>query len=91
KIREMGEFPDELKLKLYHLMLSHHGKGEWDSPVKPRFAEAEALHYADLLDSHVKEFLQIEKSEEGKEREGVWSAFSRELERYLYLGRRAKA
>ena len=55
--------------------------------MKPLFAEAEALCYADLLDSRLKEFVQMQKREEAKGKEGVWSDFSRGLERFLYLGR----
>ncbi|MFA5364897.1 MAG: HD domain-containing protein [Candidatus Bathyarchaeia archaeon] len=52
------DFPEDLKMQLSHLMLSHHGKNEWGSPVSPETPEAIALHYADLLDSQVKKALQ---------------------------------
>jgi len=87
KIKEIEGFPEELRLKLLHLILSHHNYGEWGSPVKPMFREAEALCYADMLDSQLKEFLQLQKYEEMKEREGIWSDFSRRLGRFFYLGR----
>jgi 3'-5' exoribonuclease len=87
KIKGIKGFPEELSLRLLHLILSHHNFGEWGSPVKPLFAEAEALCYADLLDSQLKEFLQIQKHEEAKGKEGVWSDFSRRLDRFFYLGR----
>jgi len=38
-------------LLLQHLLLSHHGKEEWGSPVKPQVIEAVALHYIDNLDA----------------------------------------
>ncbi len=88
KIKEIEGFPEELGLRLLHLILSHHNYGEWGSPVKPLFAEAEALCYADLLDSQLKEFLQIQKHEEAKGKEGVWSDFIRRLDRFFYLGRK---
>ncbi len=87
KIKGIKGFPEELELRLLHLILSHHNYGEWGSPVKPLFAEAEALCYADLLDSQLKEFMQIQKHEEMKGKEGVWSDFSRGLGRFLYQGR----
>jgi 3'-5' exoribonuclease len=34
-------------LMLQHLILSHHGKGEYGAPVSPLTLEAEVLHYAD--------------------------------------------
>ena len=87
KIKEIEGFPEELGLRLLHLILSHHNYGEWGSPVKPLFAEAEALCYADLLDSQLKEFQQIQKHEEMKDKEGIWSDFIRRLDRFFYLGR----
>jgi len=88
RIKGIKGFPEELSLRLLHLILSHHNYGEWGSPVKPLFAEA--LCYADLFDSQHKEFLQIQKHEEAKGREGVWSDFSRRLDRFFYLGRKEK-
>lgn len=32
-----------------HLMLAHHGRREWGSPVEPQCAEAWAVHAADML------------------------------------------
>ena len=87
KIKGIEGFPEELGLRLLHLILSHHNYGEWGSPVKPLFAEAEALCYADLLDSQLKEFQQIQRHEEMKDKEGVWSDFIRRLDRFFYLGR----
>ena len=88
RIKGIKGFPEELSLRLLHLILSHHNYGEWGSPVKPLFAEA--LCYADLFDSQHKEFLQIQKHEEAKGREGVWSDYSRRLDRFFYLGRKEK-
>ena len=87
QIKRIEGFPDELRLRLLHLILSHHQQGDWGSPVKPLFAEAEALCYADLLDSQLKEFLQVQKFEAAKGKEGIWSDFSRRLDRFVYLGR----
>jgi 3'-5' exoribonuclease len=36
---------------LQHLVLSHHNKGEWGSPIQPQLPEAVALHYIDTLDA----------------------------------------
>ena len=54
KIEEIEGFPKELKTKLIHCILSHHGEYEYGSPKKPKTLEAVALHYADALDSKVK-------------------------------------
>ncbi|MDA8020728.1 MAG: HD domain-containing protein, partial [Thermoanaerobaculia bacterium] len=43
--------PDRIRLHLEHLVLSHHGKREFGSPVEPATPEAWVLHVIDLLDS----------------------------------------
>lgn len=60
KLRENGtEFPPALEQQLIHLILSHHGKYEWGSPKLPTLVEACILHQADLMDSQVKNYLQM--------------------------------
>lgn len=56
-------------LNLKHMILSHHGKLEWGSPVIPLTPEAVALHYIDNLDAHTQ---QINSSLEGLDK-GQWS------------------
>ncbi len=56
KIDEIEGFPHDLKVKLLHCILSHHGEYEHGSPKKPKTLEAVALAYADALDSRVKGF-----------------------------------
>ena len=64
KIRSRGvEFPEELEMLIIHMILSHHGKREWGSPEIPKTLEALVLHYADLLDAHIK--YHVQKVEEG--------------------------
>ena len=43
-------FPAELRLRLIHAILAHHGRLEHGSPVVPSTLEAIVLHYADNLD-----------------------------------------
>lgn len=45
----LSDHPEVLALK--HLILSHHGKPEWGSPVYPQLPEALALHHIDNLDA----------------------------------------
>jgi len=56
KITELGDIPEDLSMKLFHMVLSHHGEVEngWGSPVSPQIPEAFALHHADDLDAKVK-------------------------------------
>ncbi|HER45196.1 MAG TPA: HD domain-containing protein, partial [Thermoplasmatales archaeon] len=57
--RDGNEFPKELEHQLIHLILSHHGKYEWGSPKLPKLVEACILHQADLMDSQVKNYMQL--------------------------------
>ena len=43
--------PERIRLHLEHLILSHHGKRDYGSPVEPATAEAWVLHIIDLMDS----------------------------------------
>ena len=46
---KMGDFPEDLKNQLIHLILSHQGKLEYASPVTPKTLEAIVLYHADEL------------------------------------------
>ena len=48
---EIAGFPEDLRLHLEHLILSHQGHREYGSPVEPMTLEAFALHSIDDLDS----------------------------------------
>ena len=73
ELREKGkDFDQGLEDKLCHIMLSHHGKYEFGSPRMPKTIEAITVHAADMMDSHVKNFIQT--IEEGrKTSEDVWA------------------
>jgi len=51
RIGEIEGFSELTASKLRHILLSHHGKKEWGSPVEPLFPEALAVHEADDLDA----------------------------------------
>jgi 3'-5' exoribonuclease len=76
--------PEEVALKLTHMILSHHGSYEFGSPKRPKFTEALILNYLDELDSKIQTFKEIAEHDPG----GKWSAYQRLFDRYLYLGRR---
>ena len=89
ELRQNGEeFPEELETHLLHLILSHHGRYEWGSPKIPKTVEACTLHYADLMDSQVKNYQQ-NLEEAKKMTEEDWAmVFDSELgkRRLVYLG-----
>ena len=71
-------FPEELKLRLLHMIASHHGRYEWQSPKMPKTIEAVLLHHIDLLDGEAYKIVA-----ETSGRESGWS-WSRLLERWVY-------
>lgn len=52
-MHEIEGFPPELQLKVEHMILSHQGKYEWQSPKQPKFKEALLLHYIDAMDARM--------------------------------------
>lgn len=84
KLKEKSDFPDVLKMKLTHLILSHHGnvESEYQSPKRMKIPEASALYHADLLDAKVKEFLQ--EMEKEKNLEDDW-VYLRSLSSEVYM------
>lgn len=80
-------FPQELRLHLLHIVLSHHGRLEFGSPVLPKTPEALLVHYLDDLDGKLESmFRAIQDGSEGN-----WSPYSRSLERMIYKVRWPKA
>lgn len=61
KIDRMEGFPPELGNKILHMILSHHGRLEYGSPVTPQFPEALALHKIDDCDAQTKNSIQVKK------------------------------
>lgn len=59
KIRQIMDFPETLKIKIAHIMLSHHGDLENGSPKEPHFSEAIAVYYADEFDSKLAQWTKI--------------------------------
>jgi len=84
KLAAMKDFPEEIALRLKHLILSHHGEYEFGSPKKPAFLEAFALHLIDDLDAKMNGLGRfIEKDRQ----EGRWTDFNRLFDRYFLKGR----
>ena len=83
KIAGLGNFPDEIDLRLKHLILSHHGEYEFGSPKRPKFLEAFALHLIDDLDAKIK---GLGRFMEKDRQEGTWTDFNRMFERYFLKG-----
>ncbi len=84
RIRSIADFDPDLRLKILHMIVSHHGRYEWQSPKRPKFLEAMLLHYADMVDAEVDKFSQAQQSaEEEGER---WTPWVKGLDRQLFVG-----
>ncbi|KJS01578.1 MAG: hypothetical protein VR68_04730 [Peptococcaceae bacterium BRH_c4a] len=76
-------FPGDLRLKILHIITSHHGLYEWQSPKKPKFPEAAVIHILDMLDTVVDAFSKA--LDDKVEENSSWSPWNRTLERYIFL------
>ncbi len=72
------DFPDDLRLHLEHLVLSHQGRREYGSAVEPLTPEAFVLHFVDLLDSTMNQLRSAR-------RDGGGIQYLRALDRRVYL------
>ncbi len=82
-IDKIEGFPRDLALKLRHILLSHHGKIEYGSPVTPRLREALLVHMMDNLGGTLGSFDRLERGLwEGQ----VWSRWDYVLRGSAYFG-----
>lgn len=83
KIKEVEDFPADLSLRLEHIILSHHGEYEQQSPVLPKTLEATIVYQADELVSQANAIKELKASqeEEGK----AWSSFVTIKNRKYYI------
>ena len=75
-------FPSDKQALVQHLILSHHGRFEYGSPVLPKIPEAFALHHLDNLDAKVETANRLLDNIQEPDRH--WTDFSRSLETSLY-------
>ncbi len=83
-ISRVPGFPKVLRLKLLHMIASHHGQYEWQSPKRPKFLEAAILHQLDMMDTQVDMFNEAITGRENKE--DNWTGWVRGLDRYVFCG-----
>ncbi len=84
KLSCLPHFPEEIGLRLKHLVQSHHGEYEFGSPKRPKFLEAFALHLIDDLDAKMNGLTRLMEKDR---QEGSWTEFNRLFERYFLKGR----
>ena len=76
-------------MAIIHMILSHHGKLEWGSPIVPKTREAILLHYAD----HAEAYMTVFHSETMKAlaRGESWTGYNKMFDAYLYAGKPSSA
>ena len=74
-------FPEDLRLQILHIVLSHHGRLEYGSPVLPKTPEALLVHYLDDLDGKLEAMFRGIREDSGV---GAWTAYSRTMDRMIY-------
>ncbi len=82
-IAKISDFPEVLKLKLEHIILSHQGKLEWQSPKEPAFLEALIVYFIDEIDTR---FDQMKREIESDRSTGDWTNKMNYFHRVLYKG-----
>ncbi len=83
-IKKKKEFPEKLKLALFHLLLSHHGTPDKGSPVVPMTLEAIVFQYIKEADIQANAALRIIENDRLPESE--WTRFNNLFNRFLYVG-----
>jgi 3'-5' exoribonuclease len=81
KLFPIAGFPDELRILIEHLIISHHGQYDFGSPKLPMFPEALMLHYLDDLDSKMESMrAQFERE---SDLDSAWTSYNASLARPL--------
>jgi len=74
-------FPEELALRISHLMLAHQGEREYGSPEQPKTLEALLVNLVDNLDARAAMFVESTRNVSP----GGWSTHENPLSRALYV------
>jgi len=80
KIAAIADFPEDLALRIKHMLVSHHGAYEFGSPKLPQTLEAVVLHALDDLDGKIQAIQNLPEKEPGSK----WTAFHRAYGRSFY-------
>ncbi len=81
--RQVRDFPQDLLMRLQHLILSHHGELEWGSPVRPALVEAQVLHFLDNLDARI--WMFAEAARHPRAPGSRWSEWWKPLGRMVFI------
>jgi 3'-5' exoribonuclease len=84
--RRSEPFPQELALRIKHMIVSHHGKLEFGSPKIPMTPEALALHYLDDLDAKLQLIRQLVAADANMD--SAWTTYDAQFGRKIFKGGR---
>ena len=82
KMDAIEGFPENLRMEILHLILSHHSELELGSPVVPKTLEAVALAHIDNLDAQTDAFRRVIEETTGKRQE--WSDYIALINRQIW-------
>ena len=82
KLEADEPFPDELRLHLEHLVVSHHGQLDFGSPKLPVTLEAVALHHLDNLDAKITSYTAVIESDVSADKN--WTNYNPSIGRKLW-------
>jgi 3'-5' exoribonuclease len=80
-IATLPNFPEELRLRLSHVLISHQGETEYGSPERPKTLEALLVHLVDNLDARAAMYVETTTNVSP----GGWSHHENPLGRALYV------
>ena len=81
-IRSIKGFPKDLRDRLLHIVLSHHGQKEYGSPRRPKTLEAFIVYHIDYMDADIGGFYAAIESSRG---DSDWSEYLKNFERSVFL------
>jgi len=80
----VSDLTSQQKTMVLHLIASHHGEYEWQSPKRPQFIEAKLVHLADMLDAEVYKYANARPDEAGSK----WSLPVKGIGEPVFIGAR---
>jgi 3'-5' exoribonuclease len=80
-VASLPGFPEELRLRLSHVLISHQGETEYGSPERPKTLEALLVHLVDNLDARAAMYVETTTNVSP----GGWSHHENPLGRALYV------
>jgi 3'-5' exoribonuclease len=80
-ITTLPDFPEKLRLRFSHILISHQGETEYGSPERPKTLEALLVHLVDNLDARAAMYIETTTNVSP----GGWSHHENPLSRALFV------